>query len=85
LLHEGGYTVERGDNGALTFRRPDRRRIVACPRPPRGQTAALRARQRTVAHDACVSLSGGERMDLELGVDALLTWAPPPSTEPPGM
>jgi Domain of unknown function (DUF222)/HNH endonuclease len=85
LLHEGGYTLARGDAGTLTFRRPDGKRIVACPPPPRGHTAALRARHPTIAHDACRSLSEGERMDLALGVDALLTWAPPPSSEPPGI
>jgi Domain of unknown function (DUF222) len=84
LLHEGGYTIEH-TKGDLIFRRPDNRRILPCPPPPRGHTAALRARHRTIAHDACRSLSEGERMDLALGVDALLTWAPPPSTEPPGI
>jgi Domain of unknown function (DUF222)/HNH endonuclease len=85
LLHEGGCTVERQANGDLTFRRGDGRRIVACPRPPRGETAALRARRRAIAHDACVSLSAGERLDLDLGVQAMLTFAPPPSSEPPGV
>jgi Domain of unknown function (DUF222) len=85
LLHEGGCTIERHRNGDLTFRRADGRRIVACPRPPRGQTAALRARRRAIAHDACVSLSAGERLDLDLGVQAMLAFAPPPSPEPPGV
>jgi Domain of unknown function (DUF222) len=85
LLHEGGYTLEHTTDGTLIFRRPDNRRIHPCPPPPRGHTAALRARHRTITHDACRSLSEGERMDLALGVDALLTWAPPPSSEPPGV
>jgi Domain of unknown function (DUF222)/HNH endonuclease len=85
LLHEGGYTIEHTTTDTLIFRRPDNRRILPCPPPPRGHTAALRARHRTIAHDACRSLSEGERMDLALGVDALLTWAPPPSSEPPGV
>lgn len=86
LLHEGGYTVDRHKDGRFTFRRPDGRRIAACPRPPRGEEAALRARRRAIAADACVSLSAGEKMDLDLGVEAMLLWAPPPATdEPPGI
>ena len=69
LLHEGGCTIDRHRTGDLTFRRADGRRIVACPRPPRG-------RRRAIAHDACVSLSAGERLDLDLGVQAMLAFAP---------
>jgi hypothetical protein len=85
LLHEGGYAVGQED-GRLTFRRPDGRRVVACPRPPRGHPDRL-GTPRTIAPDACRSLSEGQRMDLDMAVDALLAFAPPPSAvpEPPGV
>jgi hypothetical protein len=77
LLHEGGYAVERGPDGRLTFRRADGRRISDCPRAPRGHVGAVHTRR--IRPDACVSLSHGERMDLDLGVDWMLAFAPPPS------
>lgn len=85
LLHEGGYAVGE-DEGRLTFRRPDGRRVVACPRPPRGHPDRL-GTPRAIPPDACRSLSEGQRMDLDMAVDALLTFAPPPSVlpEPPGV
>jgi Domain of unknown function (DUF222) len=89
LLHEGGYTVTAGRDGALSFRGPDGRRLPDCPTPPAGRTAGLRARRPgqplpAVAPDACLSLSAGERLDLDLGVQALLAFAPP-ATMPPGV
>jgi hypothetical protein len=89
LLHEGGYSLTPADNGELTFRRPDGRRIVTCPAAPRGRAGAIRERRpgdrpAVIAPDACVSLSAGERLDLDLGVDALLAFAPV-AAEPPGL
>jgi Domain of unknown function (DUF222)/HNH endonuclease len=89
LLHEGGYSVVRHADGALTFRRADGKRIVACPTPPPGHAIGVRERRpgdraRPIEPDACVSLSAGERLDLELGVQALLAFAPL-TAEAPGM
>jgi hypothetical protein len=75
LLHEGRYAVEPGPDGRLIFRRPDGRRISDCPQTPRGHVAAVHTRR--IRPDACRSLSHGDRMDLDLGVDWMLTFAPP--------
>jgi Domain of unknown function (DUF222)/HNH endonuclease len=75
LLHEGCYAVAHGPDGRLTFRRPDGRRITDCPQTPRGHVGAVHTRR--IRPDACVSLSHGERMDLDLGVDWMLAFAPP--------
>jgi Domain of unknown function (DUF222) len=83
LLHEGGYAITRTAKGTLTFRRPDGRAIPACPTPPAGRLTGIRARteRRQVAPDACVPLSG-DRLDLHLGVQAMLTFAPPGAMAP---
>jgi hypothetical protein len=81
LLHEGGYRIERRPGGELSFHRPDGRRIPECPGAPPGRPARL---ARTRRPDACVPLSH-DRLDLELGVEAVLTFAPVPSDEPPGV
>jgi Domain of unknown function (DUF222)/HNH endonuclease len=79
LLHEGGYGIERRPEGKLIFRRPDGRRIPDCPPGPNARPAGL---PRTRRPDACVPLSH-DRLDLELAVDAMLTFAP--VAEPPGV
>lgn len=83
LLHEGGYAITRNAKGTLTFRRPDGRAIPVCPTPPAGRLTGIRARteRRQVAPDACVPLSG-DRLDLHLGVQAMLTFAPPGAMAP---
>ena len=81
LMHEGGYTLTAAPDGRLTFRRPDGRRIVACPQPRRAGPSSLRPTRRP---DACVPLSG-DRLDLIRGVDAMLDFAPIASGEPPGV
>ena len=81
LLHEGGFHVERRPDGKLLFHRPDGRRIPDCPPGPNARPARL---QRTHRPDACVPLSH-DRLDLELAVDAMLTYAPIASGEPPGV
>jgi hypothetical protein len=89
LLHEGGYTLSAGRAGRLTFRRPDDRTIPDCPAPAAIAPGGLRARRPgqppppTIAPDACVPLSG-DRLDLDLGVHAMLTFAPP-APMPPGV
>ena len=81
LLHEGGYSIRRLPGGDLSFRRPDGRAIPRCPRPPGGRAVPLDRPRRP---DACVPLSH-DRLDLELGVAAVLAFAPPVSGEPPGV
>lgn len=82
LMHEGGYTLTAATDGRLTFRRPDGRRILACPRPRRAGPASLRQARRP---DACVPLSSGDPLNLVYGVDAMLDFAPIASGEPPGV
>ena len=83
LLHEGGYTLTMSGRGVLTFRRPDRRIIPACPAPPGRRTGGLRRRgeRRVIAADACVPLSG-DPLDLHLGVQAMLAVAPAAAMAP---
>ena len=81
LLHEGGFHLEPSPDGKLIFHRPDGRRIPDCPPGPNARPARL---QRTRRPDACVPLSH-DRLDLELAVDAMLTFAPIASGEPPGV
>jgi hypothetical protein len=75
LVHEGGFGIERRPGGELVFSRPDGRRLTPCPPAPPGRAAAVRIRR--VSPDACVPLSG-DRMDLALAVDWMVTIAPPP-------
>jgi hypothetical protein len=86
-LHEGGFTVARGGKGGLVFRRPDGRRFRYCPRPALGDPTAVTSAPHSAHVDpsACAPLGGGERFDFGLGVDALLTVAPPqaPPVQPP--
>jgi hypothetical protein len=42
LLHEGGYSIERGAGGALRFRRPDGKVISTAPPRPTGDRSELR-------------------------------------------
>ena len=83
LLHEGGYTLTRSGRGTLTFRCPDGRTIPACPAPPGGRCGGLRRRgePRVIAADACVPLSG-DPLDLHLGVQAMLAFAPAAAMAP---
>ena len=74
LLHEGGFTVTRAPgDGGLVFRRPDGRRIPASQSLPEAQPPRHRA---NIDHRTCRSLALGQRLDLDLGVQALLTFAP---------
>jgi hypothetical protein len=82
LLHEGGYEI-RARNGVLSFMRPDGRRIADCPSAPRGRAGAVHTRR--IRPHACLSLSHGERMDVDLGVGWMLTLAPPATAIAPGI
>ena len=80
LLHEGGYRIVRTVGGGIAFHRRDGRPIQACR--VRGRPVKLPAPRRP---DACVKLSH-DRLDLGYGVEAMLTFAPIPTTgEPPGI
>jgi hypothetical protein len=83
LLHEGGYIVTKA-GPVFVFRRPDGRRLMPAPRKPRGSAHGLReaSRGKRFEREAIVPLGGGERLDLALGVDALLAFAP---VEAPGI
>ena len=77
-VHEAGYQVERGIDGALRFRRPDGRLLPEVPPPavvPADPVKALRARHdvqglRLHARTACATWLG-ERLDLGWGIDVL--------------
>jgi hypothetical protein len=79
LLHEGGYRIARTAGGGIAFHRRDGRPIQACR--ARGRPAKLPSTRRP---DACVALSH-DRLDLGYGVEALLTFAPIATGEPPGI
>ena len=82
LVHEGGYRIARRPGGRLVFHGRDGRRIPDCPPPPTTTPSPL---PRTRRPDACVPLSLGDKLDLALAVDAMLTIAPIPTGEPPGI
>jgi hypothetical protein len=73
LVHEGGYTIEEGDDGQLRFRN---RHGVLCPtmsRPPPGSVARLIAGNGELEITPRTNRNGdGDPMDLGLVVDALL-------------
>jgi hypothetical protein len=87
LVHEGGYGLERRRGGQLVFRRSDGRRIPAVPPPDQGDHGVLRARHHrqrlSIGPGTCVPGWSGERLDPDLGVDALLAFAPPPTIAEP--
>jgi hypothetical protein len=81
LVHEGGYTIEEGEDGELGLRN---RHGVLCPRAPRlplGSAEILIAqnRQAGLTITERTNRNGvGEPMDLAYAVDALLAVAQPP-------
>jgi hypothetical protein len=79
LLHEGGYRITRSAGGRIAFHRRDGRLIQPCG--VRGRPAKLPSTRRP---DACVALSH-DRLDLGYGVEAMLTFAPIATGEPPGI
>lgn len=76
LLHEGGFSVMRGPNDSLLFRRPGGRPIASHPKSPAGSVAELRARNRgaglAIGPKTALSLGHGERFDYELAVSGLV-------------
>jgi hypothetical protein len=75
LLHEGGFTVERRDDGKLLFFRPDGRLVPHVPKPPLATPAIASFVARCgadVSAETCTSLWQGERMDLDMAVGGLM-------------
>jgi hypothetical protein len=87
LVHEGGFTLERGRDGAIVVLTPNRRRISAVPRNRRGDCTqvARTNRQRGLdpRADSLLPTDGGP-FDLDLAVDAMLWFRQPPSDRPNG-
>ena len=78
LVHEGGYALERLSGDELRFRDPWGAPIPDSPRPPPGALDPLVQSNRSLRIDADTYHSGtGERMDLDLAVQALLSVRPP--------
>jgi hypothetical protein len=85
-VHEEGYQVARGPDGALRFQRPDGRPLPEVPLPPAvpgDPVGALRARHdsdglRLHARTACPGWLG-ERLDLTWAIDVLHPRAQNPS------
>jgi hypothetical protein len=73
LVHEGGYSVERRADGTFRFRDPWGGPIPDAPRPPPGSANRL-----LEISTASYATGAGERMDLDLTVQALLAVRAPP-------
>lgn len=90
LVHEGGWTLARGADGAPVVTSPQGRRLAAAVAPRRGSCDRMLARQQrdgtTPSLPALAEVSRGARFDLGLAVDELLTAtaAPPGPPAPPG-
>jgi hypothetical protein len=75
LVHEGGYTLERRDDGRLLFFTPTGVLIPYVPDTTEAQTpvdAVNAARGVDVSAGTGVPRWAGERMDLGMAVDGLL-------------
>jgi hypothetical protein len=84
LVHEGGYTLERGRDGEISVLTPYRRRLTAVPRNRRGDcTQVARANRRHGVDPLAQSLlpTDGGPLDLGLAVDAV-HWFTRPPTDP---
>jgi hypothetical protein len=75
LVHEGGYCVERAIGGELRFSCPDGRVITAVPEQQPGDRHELQRRHRRlgIGPDTCASSWNGDRLDLALAVDGLVS------------
>jgi Domain of unknown function (DUF222)/HNH endonuclease len=78
LVHEHGYTLRLGDDGEPRFENQHGVAIVSVPRPPPSDRQALRERHRRLGllidSDSCRN-GTGDRMNLSLAVDALMSVA----------
>jgi hypothetical protein len=85
LLHEGGFTVERAADGELRLRDSHGERLTNAPPLPHGSHGELRKRNRDAGLEVgpeTLLVGTGERMDLELSVDAVARSIDPPRREP---
>jgi hypothetical protein len=76
LLHEGGFTVARRDDGKLLFFRPDGELLPEVPKPPLRmlEIEAIVAESGVdVSAEPSRSLWDGSRMDLDMAVGGLMT------------
>jgi hypothetical protein len=75
FVHEGGYRVQPGRGGRVRFLDPRGSPLDAVPRPPPGTCGGLvggnSLRGLSIDPDTCAS-GDGDRLDLDLAVDALL-------------
>jgi hypothetical protein len=77
LLHEGGFGLQRTDDGLFVFTAPDGDRLpeyIPVARRFRGNRLAERNRQRevTITPRTILTQWGGERMDYGIVIEALL-------------
>jgi len=74
LVHEGGFTLARRDDGKLLFLRPDGRPVPDVVVPPEALPIEqiVLAAGADVSAETCVPRWDGHSMDLELAVDALV-------------
>ena len=75
LVHEGGFTVERGPAAMPIFRRPNGRAISPSPRATRRDLAAAEhvlPRDPEIGPTTCTARSGGDRLNHADAVDGLL-------------
>ena len=76
LLHEGGFTVARRDDGKLLFFRPDGELLPEVPKPPlrvHDIEAIVAESGIDVSAETSRSLWDGSRMDLDMAVGGLMT------------
>lgn len=77
LVHERGFTVEGDPHHELVFRDPRGRAIPQVPGLPGGEKGAVQRENRRLGLEigprTCDSLGHGERFDLGMAVQALLT------------
>ena len=75
LLHEGGFTLERRDDGKLLFFRRDGELLPEVPKPPlrvRDIEAIVAEIDADVSAETSRSLWDGSRMDLDMAVGGLM-------------
>jgi hypothetical protein len=85
LVHEGGYALERGRDGAIVVLTPARRRISAVPRNRRGDCAQVQRTNRRRGLDPppnSLAPTDGGRFDLGLAIEAMLWFTNPPPDKP---
>ena len=76
LLHEGGFTLERRDDGKLLFFRPDGELLPEVPKPPlrpRDIAAIVADSGADGSAETLRSLWDGSRMGLDMAVGGLMT------------